>query len=120
MCVPLALGGLGVSLWATHRVQVLSVELEELGVAGRAEGSSFVETLRGEHAERQRVAYDRRRAIALALAGARRDRLLGVLLAGAAVLAGGALSVMSRIAAEIEEDRRHLRGQGVERGPGRS
>ena len=38
----------------------------------------------------------------------RRHRLLGLLGVGAAGLAGAALSVMSRISAEVEEDRRHV------------
>jgi hypothetical protein len=120
LCVPLALTGLGLTLHATFRVNGLSSELATLGAAGRAEGQSFVETLQGEHAERQRVTYDRRRAIALSLAAARRDRLLGLVLTAAAGLAGAALSVMARIAAEVEEDRRHVRGQTAERRPDRS
>jgi hypothetical protein len=120
LCVPVAMAGLGLTLHANFRVNALGADLTALGVAGRAEGASFVETLQGEHAERQRVAYDRRRAIALSLAAARRDRLLGLVLTAAAGLAGGALSVMARIAAEVEEDRRHVRAQTAERGPDQS
>ena len=44
-------------------------------------------------------------------------RLLGLLLAGAAGLAGSVLSVMSRIAAEVEEDRRHVEAERGAGGP---
>jgi len=66
------------------------------------------------------MAFDRRRALALDLAAARRDRLLGVLGVAAAGLAGAALSVLSRISAEIEEDRRHVAAEARERRPDRS
>jgi hypothetical protein len=107
--LPVALAGVGVAVHSTFRVNALERDLATLATEGRAAGASFVETLQGEHAERQRAAYDRRRALALELAAARRNRLLGVLAVGAAGLAGAALSVMSRIAAEIEEDHRHVR-----------
>ncbi len=106
--VPVALGGIGVVAHATFRVNDLERELAALATEGRAAGASFVETLQGEHAERQRAAYDRRRMLALELAAARRNRLLGFLGIAAAGLGGAALSVMSRISAEIEEDRRHV------------
>jgi hypothetical protein len=106
--IPIALGGLGFSAYGTIRVNRLEGELAALAREGQAAGASFVETLQGEHAERQRLAFDRRRDLALELAAARRDRLLGMLGVGAAGLAGAALSVMSRISAEIEEDRRHV------------
>lgn len=105
--IPLALGGLAVAVHSTFRVNALERDLATLAAEGKEAGASFVETLRGEHAERQRAAFDRRRAIALELAAARRNRMLGFLAVGAAGLAGAALSVMSRIAEEIEEDRRH-------------
>jgi len=106
--VPLALGGLGLAAHGTVRMRAVEGELAALAREGREAGASFVETLQGEHAERQRVAFDRRRDLALQLAAARRDRLLGLLGVGAAGLAGAALSVMSRISAEVEEDRRHV------------
>jgi hypothetical protein len=105
---PIALGGLGVAAWQTFRVNALERELSALGTEGKAAGASFVQTLQGDFAERQRAAYDRRREIAIDLATARRNRLLGILGVGAAGLVGAALSVMSRIAADIEEDRRHV------------
>lgn len=120
LCLPLAAAGLGLTLHATARVNAHRRELSALALASRAEGQSFVDTLQGEHAERQRAAFDRRRALALSLAAARRDRLLGLALTGAAGLACAALSVMSRIAAEIDEDRRHLRDPAQDRGPDRS
>lgn len=106
--IPLALGGLGVTAWGTIRVRELERELVALRAEGQAAGASFVETLQGEHAERQRVAFDRRRRIALDLAASRRNRLLGLVGVAAAGLLGAALSVMSRISAEVEEDRRHV------------
>jgi hypothetical protein len=110
LCLPLAVAGIGLAVHAGTRVHALEVELAETARAGREAGQSFVETLRGEHAERQRIAFDRRRVVALELAAARRDRLLGVLgAAGAALLAGG-LVLLGRIAAEVEADRRHVAG----------
>lgn len=106
--LPLAVGGLGGVVHGTIRVRELERELTALANEGKAAGASFVETLRGEHAERQRVAFDRRRELALDLAAARRNRLLGFLGVAAAGLLGAALSVMSRISSEIDEDRRHV------------
>ncbi len=108
LTLPIALGGLGAVVQTTLRVNELERELAELALESRAAGESFVQTLQGEHAERQRAAYDRRRAAAIELATARRNRLLGVLAVAAAALGAAALSVMSRIAAEVEEDRRHV------------
>jgi hypothetical protein len=116
LCLPLALGGVAATVYGTVRVGRLEGDLEALAAAGRAEGASFVATLRGDHAERQQRAYDRRRELALSLAAARRDRLLGILaVVGAGVLLS-ALVVFRRIAREIEEDRRHLGAQHAEHG----
>ncbi len=120
LCGPLAAGGLALAAHSSVRVDRLQHELAAAALEGRAAGASFVETLRGEHAERQQVAFDRRRRLTLRLAAARRDRLLGVLGVGAAGLLAGALSVMGRIAAEVEEDRRHVRQGRDAQGPGRS
>lgn len=117
LCVPVALIGLGVAAHASVRVARDQRQLTELAVAGRAAGESFVETLQGEHVEQQLLTYDRRRAAALALAAARRDRLLGLVIAAGAGLAAAGLSVLSRIAAEVEEDRRHVAGAGRPSGP---
>ncbi|WP_242342932.1 hypothetical protein [Anaeromyxobacter terrae] len=114
-----ALTGLAATVRSSLRVRSLEAELQSARIAGQAEGASFVETLRGEHAERQRLAFDRRRDVALALAGARRDRLLGALAIAAAALGLGSGRVLSRLAAEVEEDRRHVRAD-AERGPNRS
>ena len=108
VCIPVALAGLGLAVHATFRVNALRRDLESLAQEGQSAGASFVETLQGGFAERQRLAFDRRRALALDLAAARRDRLLGVLAVAASGLVGAALSVLSRISAEIEEDRRHV------------
>jgi hypothetical protein len=108
VCVPLAAAGLALSAHATFRVNARERALAEARAEGKAAGDSFVATLQGEHAERQRLLFERRRALAIDLATARRDRLLGFLLVAGAGLLGAALSAMSRIAAEIEEDRRHV------------
>jgi hypothetical protein len=108
ICGPIAALGLAVSAHATVRVNARERELAEARAEVQAAGASFVATLQGEHAERQRLVFERRRTLALELASARRDRLLGVLLAAGAGLAGAALRVMARISAEIEEDRRHV------------
>ncbi len=118
--LPIAAAGLTVSVRSTLRVNALERELAALASEGRSAGASFVETLQGDWAERQRVAFDRRREIALDLAAARRDRLLGVLAVAGAGLAAAALTVLSRIAAEIEEDRRHVDAEVRERRPDRS
>lgn len=108
ICGPLAAAGLALTVQATFRVNGRTRELVQARADGEAAGASFVATLQGEHAERQRLVFERRRTLALELASARRDRLLGLLVAAAAGLAGAALSVMGRISAEIEEDRRHV------------
>ncbi len=114
-----AAGGLAVAVRASVRVRSLEGELRAVTAAGDTAGASFIETLRGEHAERQRLAFDRRRALALALAAARRDRLLGALAVGAAALATGGVRALARISAEIDEDRQHLRAQTPGQGPNR-
>lgn len=108
LCAPLAAAGGAVVLHATHRVEAHGREFAAQARAAAEAGSSFVQTLRGEHAERQRLAFERRRDLALRLAAARRDRLLGLLLVAGAGLAAAGLSVLSRISAEVEEDRRHV------------
>ena len=113
LCLPIALFGLAVAAHATARVHEGERRLAELAAAGRAAGESFVETLQGEQAERQWLAYDERRAVALSLAAARRDRLLGIVAAVSAALAAAGLSALSRIAAEVEEDRRHVEGDNA-------
>jgi len=125
ICLPIALAGLGVAGRASLRVAAEERRLAELAEAGRAAGESFVATLQGraadlhesrasrlELAERQRQLFDERRAVALSLAAARRDRLLGVVAAVAAALGAAGLSMLSRLAREVEEDRRHVAGQG--------
>jgi hypothetical protein len=119
VCLPVALAGAGVAGYSTVRVRGLERGLAEAASASRAAGASFVATLRGEHAERQQLAFERRRALAHELAAARRDRLLGLAGIAGAALAAATLRVLSRIAAEVEEDRRHVDAQ-PERGPDRS
>jgi hypothetical protein len=108
LCGPVAAAGLALTLHATWRVNGRERALAELRAEAAAAGASFVATLQGEHAERQKVVFEKRRTLAIELASARRDRLLGLLLTAGAGLAGAALSVMSTIAAEVDEDRRHV------------
>jgi hypothetical protein len=112
LALPIALAGIGVAVHATFRVRDEQRHLAELAVAGREAGREFVDTLQGEHAERQRLAFDQRRELALALAAARRDRLLGLLAAAGAVLLAGGMWVLGRISEEVEEDRRHVAQDG--------
>ncbi len=120
VCIPIAVAGLAFGVHATFRVNRLERQLAALASEGQSAGASFVETLQGDWAERQRVAFDRRRELALDLAAARRDRLLAVVAVAAAGLAGAALNVLSRISAEIEEDRRHVAAAVRDRRPDRS
>jgi hypothetical protein len=106
VALPFALGGAWLLGAAGSRVARLRDEVAGLDAASRREGASFVETLQGAHAERQRELLDRRRAAAIELAGARRDRLLGILLLAGSALAFVAVRVAQRVAAEVEEDRR--------------
>src|SRR5512133_585384 len=115
-----ALGGGAVAVHASRRVRADEAELHQVASDGEAAGASFVATLRGEHAERQQLAFDRRRALALDLAAARRDRLLGVLAIIAAALGAGAARALARISSEIDEDREHLRAQPGDPGADRS
>jgi len=111
LCLPVALAGLAVSVHAGFRIRRLELELAATGREGREAGASFVETLQGEHAERQRLAFDRRRAVALELAAARRDGLLGIVGVVASGLAAAGLLTFSRIADEVEADRRRVEGR---------
>jgi hypothetical protein len=117
LALPVALAGIGVAVHATVRMAEEQRHLAELAVTGRAAGESFVETLRGENAERQWIAYDQRRVLALAMAASRRDRLLGILAVAAASMFAGGSWVLSRISEEVEEDRRHVAQMGGEGRP---
>lgn len=111
--------GLGVGLMghATWRIRDLERASAGLAETGRRAGDSFVETLQGEHAARQFRAFDERRAVALARAAARRDRLFGLLLAAGGALGLSAAAAFRRIAREIEEERRHVDGGAGGRPP---
>jgi hypothetical protein len=106
VALPVALaGGWGVAS-GSSRLAAGRGEMARLEAAGRAVGDSFVQTLQGSHADRQLELFDRRRALALDLARARRDQMLGALgLAAAALVLAGA-AVAGRIAAEVDEGRR--------------
>jgi hypothetical protein len=108
--LPLAVAGAGLAYASTARIAELRAEVARLDAEGRTEGDAFVATLSRADAERELATFDRRKAAALALAGARRNRLLGVVLLVAAPLAGAAVRVAQRVAAEVEDDRRLLGG----------
>lgn len=110
LCLPILAAGLWLAFSGDRRVGRLEPELAETGRVGREAGASFVETLEGEHAERQRLAFDRRREVALELAAARRDRLLGLVVMVASGLIAAGLHTFSRLASEVEEDRQHVAG----------
>jgi hypothetical protein len=112
VCGPLAALGLAAAVSGTLRVGGAQRQLAALAETSAFEGRAFAETLRGAHAERQLVALNERRAIARALSSARRDRLLGVILLVGSVVAGLGLRSFGRMAAEIEEDRRHAAEAG--------
>ena len=101
-----ALGlGLGLVVHGTLRVRALDAASAELAEVSRQAGASYLETLKGEHATRQLQALDRRREVALARAAARRDRLLGVLLAAAGALGLATGRAFRRMAREVEAAR---------------
>jgi len=104
VALPLALAG-GWATWSnTARIDELRREVEQLDARGRAEGDAFVATLSRADAERQLATLDRRKEAVVALAGARRNRLLGVLLLVASALAALAVRAGQRVAAEVAED----------------
>jgi hypothetical protein len=106
LCVPIAAGGGWIAIDSHARIGRLSGELAAFDEAGRAEGASYVRTLQGAHAERQLEAMNRRREVARELFAARRNRLLGLLAMGGAVLGGWAAVVLGRISREVDEQRR--------------
>ena len=106
ICVPLG----ALAAWAigasTIQIDALHQEIAALDETGKAEGASFIETLQGQHVEKQLQTFDRRRALAHALGDAQRNRFLGVFGIAAASFIAVALSVLSRISSEVAEDRR--------------
>lgn len=118
VAAPLVLAGAG-GAWRAHgRVGMLRAELAAVDARGKAEGDSYLRTLQGAHAERHLDLLTRRHDVAMELAAARRDRLLGVI----AVLGGGLafafVRVAQRIGAEVEEGRRLAGGGAANARPG--
>jgi hypothetical protein len=113
VCAPLAALGLAAAVYGTVRVGQARRELAALAETSAFEGRAFAETLKGAHAERQLGALDARRRIARRLVAARRDRLLGVIVLLGSVVVGLGLRSFGRMAAEIDEDRRHADGGGA-------
>ncbi len=110
VALPVALAGVW-GLWSgAGRASALRAEMTQLREAGRSEGESYLQTLQGAHAERQLEHFDRRRALALDLARARRDELLGFLGLVASVLVLLAFSVARRVGREIDDVRSELGG----------
>ncbi len=105
VALPVALAGAWGVVDGGARVDAARAAMAREAAAGRAEGESFLKTLEEAHADRQIEAFDRRRALALDLARARRDQLLGLLGLVAAGLLVAGVSVMRRIAREVGEAR---------------
>jgi hypothetical protein len=104
--LPLAVAGGWLVYGSTARMENLRGDVARLDLEGRVQGEAFVATLSRADAERELATLDRRKTAALALAGARRNRLLGIVLLVAAPIAAAAVRAVQRIAAEVEEDRR--------------
>jgi hypothetical protein len=110
LCVPIAAGGGWIAIDAHLHIGRLSGELAAFDEAGRTEGARYVRTLQGAHAERQLEAMDRRREVARELFEARRNRLLGLLAVGGAILGVWGSVVLGRISSEVDEQRRMFEG----------
>lgn len=112
ICLPIAGAGAFVVVDQTRRIDLLQEELARIDEARKTAGESFLRTFQGEHVQREFAAFDRLREVAVALAKARRNRLLGVLAMAVAGLGIAGASLFRRIARELEEDRRYLQGPG--------
>ncbi len=108
--LPVALAGAWGLASGAGRISAVRAEMTQLEAAGRAEGESYMKTLQGAHAERQLEHFDRRRALALELARARRNELLGLLGLVAAALIFLGVTVVQRVGREIGEERERLSG----------
>jgi hypothetical protein len=104
LALPVALAGGWMLRVSTGRIEALRADLVRLDSEGRVEGESFLRTLQGSHAERQLDILSRRRIAAIALAAARRDRLLGGMVVAFAALLFVFLRAAQRIAGELAED----------------
>jgi len=109
---PVALAGAWAVADSTRGIARLEEEFRRQGEASQAEGASFIETFRAEHADAYLRALDRRREAATRITALRRNRFLGLFAIAAAALGAGAASVLLRISRELEEDRHWLRGEG--------
>jgi hypothetical protein len=112
LLAPLAAVGGWVAVQASRDIGQLEAEFRTQGQASQAEGASFVETFRPEHADRYLQALDRRRAIASRITVLRRNRFLGVFAILVAALGVAAASVFARISRDLDEERRWLRSGG--------
>ncbi len=110
VCLPIAGVGAYVVVDQTREIDRLQDELSQIDETRRTAGESFLRTFEGEHVQREFAAFDRLREVAVALARARRNRLLGVLAMAVAALGLAAGTVFRRMARELEEDRRYLQG----------
>jgi len=109
---PVALAGAWAIAASTREISSLEDEFRREGEASVAEGASFIETFRAEHADAYLKALDHRREIAARMTKLRRNRFIGLFLVVAAALGLTATHVLGRISRELEEDRRWLRGDG--------
>lgn len=101
--VPLVVAG-GILMAGAHlRVGALRSELSTTDAQGRAEGESYLRTLQGAHAQRQLDLLTQHHDVALRLASARRDRLLGLVTALGGLLAFAIVRAVQRVGLEIEE-----------------
>ena len=112
VCLPIAGAGAWVVVDRTSQIDRLQEELSQIDEARKTAGESFLRTFEGQHVQREFAAFDRLREVAVALARARRNRLLGVLAIAVAGLGLVGATLFRRIARELEEDRRYLQGPG--------
>jgi len=112
LLAPLAAVGAWVVVHSTREIAQLESEFRSQGEASQAEGASFIETFRAEHADKYLKALDRRREIAARITRLRRNRFLGMFAVVGAVLGVAAAGVFTRVSRDLEEDRRWLREGG--------
>jgi len=106
-----ALAGAWVIASSTREIGELEQDFRREGEASMAEGASFIETFRAEHADAYLKALDHRRAIAVRMTRLRRNRFIGLFAVVAAGLGMAGMNVLRRISRELEEDRRWLRDE---------
>lgn len=109
--LPMVAGGAWLVVDSTREIGGLQRDLAAIEDARRSAGESFLRTFEGEHVQRQLAAFDRLREVAVVLTRARRNRFLGLLAIGLALLGLAGASLFRRIGRELEEDQRFLQGR---------